>query len=152
MSAFIVEHEHINVMVWAGLRYVDSPYYPLRWFHGNPETRSILDYTTSDETGHMLLAENVASVNYRYNEKTSVPDYYYEPPRHTSWSLGELFNAIACYEYQSCEHPSWDTSQAHQFCRALKRHLIHAIPGYTNGPWAIDGASMPHAEQPTNDV
>ena len=53
------------------------------------------------------------------------------------WSLPELLNAIRGYQYQTCEHPSWETSEAKAFCEALQQRLISMLPGYRNGPWLI---------------
>jgi len=68
-------------------------------------------------------------------------------PRHTTWSAVELIKALHCYEYQSCEHPGWRTSQAHSFCRALERRLIGELPGYDDAPWAISSLDTPAAER-----
>ena len=35
MSAFIVDPEHIHVMIWAATRHVNH-LGPLRWYYGNP--------------------------------------------------------------------------------------------------------------------
>ncbi|MEB3035149.1 hypothetical protein [[Mycobacterium] nativiensis] len=147
MSSFVVHTEHIHVMIWAGLKRTAGPSYPLRWFHGNPERVDVLDVTTVDNVGRMLLAANVAAVNSRYNEDSAVQDYQYRRPQQTSWSAGELLNAIHCYEYQASDDPDWTTTEAYQFCRALERHIMNDVPDYTNGPWAITPNALPAAQQ-----
>ncbi|MGD9622373.1 MAG: hypothetical protein AB7G47_20310 [Mycolicibacterium sp.] len=147
MSAFVVHPEHINVLIWAGLRPAINSNAELTWHYGNPTFQGRLDHSTRNDIGRMLLAENVASINYRYNEDHPVPDYTYQPPQHTTWSPGELLNAIHAYEHQACEHPEWSTSSAHQFCRALERHVMRRIPGYDDGPWAIGPRTKPLLDQ-----
>ena len=140
MSAFIVHTEHIHTLVAAGL---DADRWPLRWYYDNPTRIGELTPATATEVGQMLLDANIGSVDYRYSERNPRIDYVYRRPRVTGWSIGELLNALHCYEYQACEAPDWKTSQAHEFCRALERALIQQIPGYSVGPWAIDETSSP---------
>ena len=49
-----------------------------------------------------------------------------------------VLKAISCYEYQSCEHPGWHTSEARQFCSVLRDHMISMLPGYDDAQWEID--------------
>ena len=147
MSAFIVHPEHINVLIWAGLYHLRGNA-PLRWGFGNPSDVAELTPDNATHVGRILLEENTASVNYRYNEHHDIASSYtYRQPRHTGWSLPELLNAVHCYQHQACEHPGWETGQAHAFCESLQRRLIHLLPGYANGPWAITNTSVPAAHR-----
>jgi hypothetical protein len=67
-------------------------------------------------------------------------------------TIPELLNAVHCYEYQACEHPGWETSEAHAFCKALERRLISKLPGYNDGPWAISRTSIPAAVRKRNEL
>jgi len=50
-----------------------------------------------------------------------------------------VLKAIACLEYQSCEHPGWLDSEARVFCQALRRVAITALPGYSAAQgWLIE--------------
>lgn len=49
----------------------------------------------------------------------------------------EILKAISCLEYQSCEHPGWDESEAKAFCDALREQMINALPGYDDAAWGI---------------
>ena len=99
----------------------------------------------------MLLKENVRSVEHAYSTEAYVPKLYtYHPPRQRGWTNAELLNALHCYQHQTCEHPDWESSQAHAFCHALERRLIHRLPGYTDGPWAIGPESLPAADRRPN--
>jgi hypothetical protein len=48
-----------------------------------------------------------------------------------------ILKAIACFEYQCCEHPDWAASQARQFCQELRDRCIDRLPGYQQAPWAL---------------
>lgn len=143
MSAWIVDEEHVRVLVWAGKRFASpghnlSWYYRKNWHYLTPET--------APAVGEMLMRTNIASVNFRYDENTPVR-YHHRAPRRTTWSVGEILKAVNCYEYQSCEHDGWNRSQAKAFCAALKEHLIREVPGYEAAPWGIDDSSVPAAEK-----
>jgi hypothetical protein len=53
-------------------------------------------------------------------------------------SLAELAKGVACYEYQSCEHDEWESSQAHAICESLTSHILHSLPGFDKAPWGWD--------------
>lgn len=142
MSAYLVDDEHIHVMLWAAERY--SGYGPLRWYYGNPEDMGTLE--DRNTVGQMLIDANLRSVNHRYNETTPATTYRYQQPRHIGWSVGELLNAIDGYEYQaSCDALDWRDGAARAFCQALKARLIQHVPGYEEGPWTITTEDRPLA-------
>jgi len=143
MSAFVVNKEHINAMITAGL---NVRYKPLRWWHnGKPHT---LTHDNASTIGEMLLQENVKSVSYRYedSEITNLPGkvnaewiipfiyrYTYAVP-----TAVEVIKIIQCYEYQSCEHDEWELSSAKSFCDALTKAQFDRLPGYDDAPWGWD--------------
>jgi hypothetical protein len=147
MSAFIVHREHISVPIWAGLQRVGHSG-PLRWHFDNPTDIRELTPGNATQVGRMLLDENTASVNHLYTERHDISSSYtYRHPRQIGWSSSELLNALHCYQHQACAHPGWGSSEAHAFCRALQQRLIHRLPGYTDGPWAISKTSTPAAHR-----
>jgi hypothetical protein len=91
--------------------------------------------------GQMLLDQNARSVNDRYREDNAYV-YAYARPQHT-WLPVHVLGAISCYEYQACESPDWRDTEAKAFCDALRDKMIHRLPGYDAGPWAIGAASVP---------
>lgn len=147
MSAYIVDDDHIHVLIWAASKPIAPPNPTMRWLYDNPTRVNQIepDGSNRDEIGHMLLDENADSVNHLYRENTDVTGcpYQYRRPQHTEWSIAELLNALDGYTYQSCEHAGWERSQAKAFCDALRDRLISELPGYHDGPWTITRLSVP---------
>ena len=164
MSAFVVDKAHIDALVTAGLAW---PRDELRWMTRDTTaddwtgdyaaycatirnlTRQ-LTRETADEVGRMLWAENVRIVQGRYPDTVEsgeypgpidfcdaeVLTYKFEPLRGTVDPVIAL-KALACYEYQSCEHAEWSASEAVRFCEALRLYLIDHLRGYSDAPWEI---------------
>ena len=166
MSAFIVNHDHIDTMLTAGLagRTIDivtwmdpaldnDPRYPEAFTRGHPwgpsaielaeKYRRTLRTTNATTVGSMLLAENARSVAYRYDEN----DLDVELDQAGIYTFRSLpatpnpvlvLKAIDCYEHQSCERPDWENTEAHAFCDALRRRLIRSLAGYDDAPaWEV---------------
>lgn len=103
--------------------------------------------------GDLLVRENLSSIHYRYPDTVANPEdtpgpcnlywlreYVYEQPTRIP-TVVEAFKVIKCYEYQSCEHPEWEDSEAQQICEELRLCLILALPGYEAAPWEWDEVS-----------
>lgn len=175
MSAYVVDQVHIDLLVNAGLRgpsdrtvspgnawrdlsWYDLPSADLRslpWSETHHHLRR-LDFTTADAVGAMLWTENMASVAYRYNDAEDMPGpigltaadgltYRWKDPGYRMTAV-EALQALAGYEYQSCEHPGWETSQAHSYCEALRHSLINALPGIENAPWTWSASNLAAAK------
>jgi hypothetical protein len=132
MSAFIVGRPHITALVNLAL-------------HGPRDGERTSLYTkmgNPDQMGQALWDENYRSFNYRYEDHQTAPPYRHPlVTREDSVpSAIEGLKVIACYEYQACEHPGWQTSTAKAFCEELRAHLIYELPGYSNAPWEWPGA------------
>lgn len=149
MSAWIVSKTHIDLLVTAGLHRIR--YTPLRWMDPqNQQDWQVLTMDTADAVGSMLWAENVASVSFRYPDEpaeTLPGPNDFTPEQISSYHLQAIagpidpvtvLKNIHCYEYQSCEHPQWSSSQARRFCWALSSALVHGLPGYEQAPWGFD--------------
>lgn len=141
MSAFVVSKAHIDALVRLAQVY-------------NVRAGRIDPMQGGDEAGAALLNECVQSVQYRYpdDKPEQLPGpvnaywrqpYSYSPLRGRVPSPIEGLKLISCYEYQSCEHPGWESSGAKQFCEALRDTLIGTLPGYDEAPWEWEEA--PHA-------
>lgn len=149
MSAWIVSRAHIDVLVQAltaeaglagrGKILMDA------------ETGEFSRAELSpDEIGRELWRENLRSVIfYRYPRDTDgdrpgpldfkdsdVDTYTYREPARVM-SDAEVCKAASCFDYQSCEHPGWETSRANKWIETLmSRHHVAAIPD--DVPWGFD--------------
>ena len=128
----------------------------LSYYHDGQSHR--VDASNADEVGQMLIDENIASVGARYQD-TGITDLpggdpmaYLSTYTYPVQFLGrgmiqvvtdvriptpiEVLKALSCYEYQSCEHDTWEASAAHAFCEALRHVTISRLPGCEAAPWA----------------
>jgi hypothetical protein len=99
----------------------------------------------------MLASANLASVTYRYPDLLQNPADTPGPVEQWWWTAPYRYRqarpdiipgravivlaSVACYEYQACEHPEWETSNARAFCEALRHTAIEHLPGYSDAPW-----------------
>lgn len=148
MSAWLLDYAHIRYLVRAAMK-LPHPH-PLSWvWNIDPETgsydRAVLrpgDYDEATRIGQVLVDENIASVRARYPSKPCEDrEFVYNPsfvglPKATD--PVQVLKALDCYEYQSCEHAGWRSSEARAFVRFLRKAAIGALPGYDEAEWAID--------------
>ena len=157
LSAWRVSKKHIDYMLTAGMMYPEFRDVPLRWrvpgkevshVKGGAEAESsplsaILQDTaeltmeTADNVGQMLWEQNYRSVNYRYDEYVPTPRYTFAIVPREEMNVLDAISLTMSYEYQSCETPDWERTEAHEFAEALIRMLIHAIPGMATAKWSI---------------
>lgn len=168
MSAWVCDREHFDVLVCAALHassrlswwQVDENggYAGWRYLDEMAETRESDEYVTPSMLGDMLVRENVRSVSYRYPnddvEAGELPGpidaYYLGPYVYRSPSFiptpGQVFKAIDCIDYQSCEHPEWRTSEACAFLRVLREAYCARVDGYEEAPWGFDSSTVTHSD------
>ena len=152
MSAFIVDKKHIDLMVNGIVKGTsDGVVKPAR---KNP-----------DRLGQMLIGECVASVSARYPNASRngglpgpVYEYYLKPyefedPKYRPTSA-ELYKAIDCYSYQSCEHDAWAGSAAAKLCDRVRAVIAKAKKSgdyptsvahraeYDAAPWSYDETAV----------
>ena len=130
MSAWIVSKKHIDYMVTAIIR--------AELWAGTP-----------DDLGCMLWAECLESVAYLYPNDTGDGDRPGPVDFHDSdvdtytWTEtpeltpGGIAKTLACYEYQSCEHPSWESSEARAITSKL-RDSLGDVKYDESVPWGWD--------------
>lgn len=143
MSAFVVDNRHIDLLVAAILR------------------SEVVFESDADHVGTVLLAENYASVNYRYSEDEKPDSYHYTPfplefaGRPDGYLV--LLKAVVGYQYQACEHPGWESSDAFRWTEALREMWVSRArldhpgtfnyadqrdvrypPAYESAPWSIN--------------
>jgi len=115
MSAWIVSKGHIDHIVTAIVR-------------------AELSDKSPDETGRMLWRECLASVACRYPgdrdggrpgpisfRDADVEAYTWAET--AELTPGGLAKTLGCYQYQSCEHPGWDGSEAEVITSKLRAAL-----------------------------
>src|SRR5262252_7882178 len=134
MSAFEVSKTHIDALLTAGLDW--NRYGPVRWFvnirqhpdwdrafePGEPwgqtamnvyrDCKRELTRETAGRVGAMLVNQNKRSVNFRYDEDELEAPYEFEPLPGAPNPL-VILKAIGGYEYQACETPDWEETEAH---------------------------------------
>lgn len=130
MSAWIVSKRHIDAIVTA-----------LMQAGLVPATQA-----SADAYGDMLWRENIASVAYRYRHAPA--DCYYQWEHHALNDQWMRLKQLDCYDYQSCEHPGWEASEAHRLTEALRAHTLAALnvgraryqqaERYDKAPWGIN--------------
>ncbi len=136
-----------------------TAWHPVSWFDTEPppgagmtwcqEHRHTAELQDAHRIGEMLVLENVRSVNHRYPDTGTLPGpndelaewaTAYDTPltalrRGRRPTAVEALKLVDCYEYQSCEHDGWRTSQARRFCDALRSRVVGFLPGYDEAPW-----------------
>lgn len=141
MSAFIVGTDHIDYLIAAA---VDASV--LLGGYGVYWADERITRHNADAVGAALLAENIASVAYRYEDQGTgnlpgpipnpVPaEYVYQP--FLQVDAAQVLKAIDCYEYQSCEHPGWHDTEARRFCDVLRRRYAATMSGYDDALWEV---------------
>ncbi|MEI8333640.1 MAG: hypothetical protein WCH74_07280 [Chloroflexota bacterium] len=149
MSAYVVALPHIAAMVAlaldgpAGVPVAPDTAWSCSW--PGPDGTRHATRETADVIGEMLTAECVASVRHRYRDDAHatlpgpIVPYWEAPYRHVRPrrrpTAVEALKLIDCYEYQSCEHPGWLTSEAHAAIAALRDRIIGCLDGYADAPW-----------------
>lgn len=156
MSAFMVTKAHIDALVLTaiyGPNVTDNHRSTGSWYgpsHLRGKTARLED---ADGIGRMLMVENLHSIHARYPQTITNPDST-PGPEEQYWKMEYTFpqpdfpaklltpiralKTLICYEYQACEHPEWDDSQAKCFCSQMKDSLIARLPGYDEAPWEIE--------------
>ena len=143
MSAYIEDKAHIDALVtlarWGPERVI-SPDNSWRSSVGDSDGET-------SRIGQMLADENIKSVQYRYHgealetlpgpaDKSDLLDYHYARGR--SLTAVEGLKALHGYQYQSCEHPDWEESEAYRWVERLHDALIRFLPGYAEADtWSI---------------
>jgi hypothetical protein len=147
MSAFVVSHSAVAAIVTYAQRRLWSCVPPPP--HSGISTVNIRDIDP-DRIGQALFAENVRSVNHRYRRTDCVPRYRHVPTYEGHVSTVEtrtltvldILKLAHCVEYQSCEHPEWETSWARDFLQRVVDTAVHELPGYDDAPWGLYTATQ----------
>lgn len=119
MSAYLCNDEHFDALAtWATRR----PHFEtFRYrFNGEWHTPDAAKIATT------LHAQNVRSVNHRYKEHES-PSYRYQSVPLDCISATDILMACDGLEYQSCETPDWEETEAFAILRAIRSRAIRVV-------------------------
>ena len=149
MSAYIVDKNHILFLVESAMSRALSRHDggSLSWHH-NDQHHAIRcgNYDRAADVANMLWRENVASVSARYPNESSatlpgpIDKQFVIKPRDFQVTFDridpvQVLKSCDCFEYQSCEHDGWKTSEARCFISALRKHAHQAVAGYEDSIW-----------------
>jgi hypothetical protein len=157
MSAWVVSTHHINALLHAGL-YLSNQQCQgskLVWRCGDEEETTIanglryvlgdtyreLTYDNASLVGAILLAQNIRSVNHRYNEDDLEPIYEYRQPPGRPDPLITL-KLICCLRCQSNETSDYEDTEAYRFTEALQDVAIGLLPGFDEAPWGVNDTNV----------
>lgn len=137
MSAFIVPDYHINALVsWAAGRH-GSNAVSYWWGGRRREVRG-----DEKRIASVLYAENVRSVNSRYQECDPAHGFVFK-------RVANMLNPIdvikGChgYSYQACEAEGWEQSEAFAIIDGIIQSAIRALPEYEDSnAWCISGPNF----------
>lgn len=145
MSAYLVHTDTIDYLVAAAGKFGASFYLPalledaaeiaarsMQFSSNNVRWDGRSDYQS---IGAVLLAQNVLSVNYRYDETTPIPEYVYRSIPYSEIDPVLVLKSIACLRYQSCETPDYLSTTAAYVLDVIEKEAIAHLPGYDDAPW-----------------
>ena len=130
MSAWILSDIHINAILTA---YKET----WKYRHCSKEHKD-LEPSEKDLTtlGQMLVDENYKSINCRYEEKTEARTFKFKKTK--LYSPIQIWVFIDCYEYQTCEHEGWKTSDAKKFLDKIREEIIAFSEEADKAMWVLD--------------
>ena len=153
MSAFVVKAAHIDALLSAA---INGPSDHCEGRHRDwqpPYVHELLGVLeplgagNANAAGRELMEECIVSVTHRYPDlagqlpgpmPTPRPEQYEWTDLGTAMTAIEACKALACFEYQSSEHPGWASSGSRAFCSVLRGALVTRIQGYVDAPWEWD--------------
>jgi hypothetical protein len=130
VSAWIVSKGHIDCLVQSLI------------------AEGLATFADADEVGQMLWHENHLSIQARYGDEPDTPLYHFtgvEAPLDDAI----VYKQAQCYDYQSCEHAAWESSEAYKLNEALSTILADRNGG-TDALWGRSGQApwgIEHIEQ-----
>ena len=124
MSAFIVNENHVNVIV----SYFVDPRPMYRLYAKIDGTYQYLTPENAAQVAQTLYAENVRSVDVRYSEENdSRYTFKYLPMAKLHFSIADIAGALDCLEYQSCETDDYYQTEAYQILTSMRKYLLKRL-------------------------
>ena len=137
MSAYIVDHDHIDALLSYGIQH------EVRYVV--PDTGALVEInaTSATEIGRILLDENERSVRHRYpgSDADDLPGTIGQDAAKykfrrwpTSVDAMAILKACDGYDYQACETDDYGKSLANAIITAIRGYAIRRLPGYSDSP------------------
>lgn len=152
MSAYILGDDTIDLLVTAGLM---GGHDDRLGIFQDGDWHYFTKHEDADRLGSILKTANYDSVNYRYQEATQCEAYRYNGNGIVPYlgspviSWGQVLHSVRCFEYQSCEAPTWETSLAKAICSAITRKVCARIADEADAEWEW---TRGHAEEIMNTI
>lgn len=122
MSAYIMTDDSINNIVnffANAVRPQDQAYVPMNGRY------DYINKNTAEEVARILYAQNVRSVDTRYNEENEAKFTY--KPSYQRISNKELVQEMDSLEYQSCETDDYYQTEAYLIICRMRKQLLQEI-------------------------
>lgn len=147
MSCYIVNKEHIDLLVWAGAALTDA-HSATTLYVGDRSYHAIGD---RQEIGQLLWDANRKSVSERYDEPMTRKEYKYKTPAR-GFGAAEVLLAIRGYLYQTSEHPDLEDTVAFKYLMRLQTDMIHALPEMAEADtWSVSSRTVPISQKHTSN-
>lgn len=127
MSAYVVSAYHINALVtYANLERIG--------YFWQGKRRDVRE--DPRRIASVLYAENVRSVNARYNDAAPAHGHEY---RIELSHLSHIGAIKACHglAYQSCETDDWGDTEAYAILQAIEGWAVRQLPEYADAEWEL---------------
>lgn len=134
MSCYICSKNTIMVVAQGLIDYgIDKDYRLVNY----SAMASVLVNERYQELAQVLLEQNYASVNSRYNENTKAPKEKFE---RIDYNCGTLLGCIQNYNYQSCNTEDYNNSLICRALKALKNKMLERLIKYLGQeiPFGLD--------------
>ncbi|RUW56704.1 hypothetical protein [Mesorhizobium sp. M8A.F.Ca.ET.021.01.1.1] len=149
MSAFMVENAHVNAILNLAVLLSAKTEFPEFRFPVSMR-RNATRFPHSDDLttlGKMLLNENAKSLRHLYQD---APENMYFQDEIDGYKFtvdnvaakgdaGYLAKLIDCYEYQACEHDTFETGEVKAWLVWALKMSLQSLPGYRAAPWGYSG-------------
>jgi hypothetical protein len=139
MSAFVVHDHHINVLItWAagrhGIGHVS--------YYWEGQRRDVRE--NPRRMASVLHAENVRSVNARYQDCENPAGFVYQPVPlgYLNITPIQIIKACHCLAYQSCESSDWEQTEAYAILNGIEAAAVRSIVGYDDAAWEMTPSRM----------
>lgn len=129
MSAYVCTDKHIATIARGFVRVT------------MPAASAEEQFAMAQNVANLLLAANIRSVNYRYDEDTEITPCDLSEAEERP--LADLLALLTCWDYQSCERPDWDSDPVNKLGQQIHATLQAnlAIRGRSTHPtdnlWSI---------------